>query len=77
MGYTRKIDIRAAAGIKNKKTFVLSIEILCGLILLGDIIINLLLDTFYFIFLILSINQWGLSILKLNPHISPYLTIPY
>jgi hypothetical protein len=50
MGYTRKIDISAAAGIKNKKTFVLSNEILCGLILLGDIIINLLLGTFYLLF---------------------------
>jgi hypothetical protein len=50
MGYTRNIDISAAAGIKNKKTFVLSIEMLCGLILLGDIILNLLLCTFYLLF---------------------------
>jgi hypothetical protein len=47
MGYTRKIDISAAAGIKNKKTLILSIEIPLVLILLNDFIIPIPLFTFY------------------------------
>jgi len=50
MGYTRKINISAAAGIKNKKTFILSIEIPLVLILLNDFIIPLPPCTFYLLF---------------------------